>query len=203
MGDDKATVTLFNGINVPKKEGEILTFRQTYPHHLMTDFERFVGHENFGYYMFMVFAVKAIRQCLFTGTVPDASLVLRLLGERQGEDDLNQVVRLIQSKCILPRNDKTLFIFNVHYVPRNKFTKIDSLIDESIAILRIEFKRCMNLYCDSSRSLTNAVRNVSKAKKAKGSPRGKKGKYGDAIAVKYSKKQTDILTGWMIDHRVS
>ena len=39
----------------------------------MTDFERFIGHENFGYYIFMAFAVKAIRQCLIAETVPNAS----------------------------------------------------------------------------------------------------------------------------------
>jgi hypothetical protein len=70
--------------SIQQKKGK--TTRQTYPHHLMTDFERFIGHENFGYYIFMAFAVKAIRQCLIAETVPNASEVLKLLGERKGED---------------------------------------------------------------------------------------------------------------------
>jgi len=61
-------------------------------------------------------------------------------------------------------------------VERNLYPTTDSLIDESIQILEAELKKCLEL---------------------------KKKSTLDPIAVKYSKRQTDILTQWMIDHRVS
>ena len=61
-------------------------------------------------------------------------------------------------------------------VERNLYPTTDSLIDESIQILEAELKKCLEL---------------------------KKKSTLDPIAVKYSKRQTDILTQWMIDHWVS
>ena len=189
-----------------KKMTISLRKRETFPHHLMTDFEKFVGHENFSYYIFMAFAVKCIHQCLAAESATNSLQVSRLqmLGERSGEDALDQVVQFIQSRCISPYNQMH-FISKIHYVPRNKYWHIDSLIDESIAILRHEFKRCMG-WCGNSPptlSLTNSPSSQSLTKKAKGSPRkARKGK-SESIAVKYSKEQTDILNGWMIAHRVS
>ena len=194
-----------NEKNVSKGD---LNARCTYPHHLMTDFERFIGHENFGFYLFLVFATKAIRQSLIAGTVPNSSEVLTLLGAdasaRQGEDELDQTVRYIQSQSIESCGERS-FIRNIHFVPRGKFPEIDGLIDESIKSLRIEFKRCMAWYCDSSssKSLTNSAARATRTKQAKtGGRRGKKGK-SEAIAVKYSKEQTDTLNAWMIENVVS
>lgn len=66
-------------------------------------------------------------------------------------------------------------------VLRGNFVTTDSLVDESIQIMERELSRCL----DSQK--------VCKKKENTAEP----------IAVKYSKCQTDILTQWMIDHRVS
>jgi len=65
-------------------------------------------------------------------------------------------------------------------VHRGMFPSTDSLVDETIAILQHEIKRCKSLKQCAS----------------------KKKPIQEPIAVKYSKYQTDILTQWMIDNRV-
>jgi len=65
-------------------------------------------------------------------------------------------------------------------VRRGMFPSTDSLVDETIAILKHEIKRCKSLKQCAS----------------------KKKPIQEPIAVKYSKHQTDILTQWMIDNRV-
>ena len=52
---------------------------QPFPHHLLSDFQCFVAHECFGYYMFLCFTLKAIRICLATGTKPNESQMLTML----------------------------------------------------------------------------------------------------------------------------
>ena len=191
----------YNEVSLGKR---IANDRRTFPHHEMTEFERFIGHENFGFYLYIAFTVKGIRQCLLSGTVPNASQVLLVLGRNQGENELKTVAHFIQSRCI-PSYGNVTFVPNVHDLPRGKFMDTDSLIDESIYILRKEFARCMTWYCQSSSSqpLTNSAARATRTKRLK--PLTRKGKNGKsiAIAVKYSKHQTDILNNWMIAHRVS
>ena len=171
---------------------------RTFPHHLMTDFERFIAHENFRVFLIMAVRVKAIGQCLQAGTVPDTSEVLALCDTRQGEDELDGLAIFIQSKCI-PLLENRAFVASVHYVPRGKFVETDGLIDESIKILRQEFTRCMDWYSAKSPSQPH-LDSVDSAP----APRTKKSKKGkDVIVVKYSKCQTDILNNWMIANKVS
>jgi hypothetical protein len=82
------------------------------------------------------------------------------------------------------------------------FKVIDSLIYDSIRILRGELRRCLNWYTDSAsdQPLSNSAARATRTKRMKPNP--KQGKKSEAIAVKYSKHQTDILNGWMINHRV-
>lgn len=65
-----------------------------------------------------------------------------------------------------------------HTFVRGRYLITDSLIDDTLEALEVELERCIEL---------------SKGKK-------KEGKH-EPIAVKYSKRQTDILTDWMIEHR--
>jgi hypothetical protein len=176
---------------------------ETFPHHLMSEFERFVGHENFGFFVFLAFSLKAIRQCLIARTVPNESEILLLLGRRKGEDELNACVRLIQSKCIRFLGDRE-FTYNIHFVPRGEFSATDSLIDESISIIRSEFEKYLRWYSDSmsSQPLVNSNGRAIRIKRKKVNPTGAITFDSEAIAVKYSKFQTDILTNWMIEHKV-
>ena len=179
--------------------------REPFPHHLMSDFQRFVGHEYFSHYLFLVFSVKAIHQSLIAETVPNESEVLVALGERRGEDELQEVARFIQNRFI-PNLDNRTFILNVHCIPTGMFRGTDSLIYESIKILRGEIRRCLQFYTDSASDhpLSNSSpARSSGTKRMKANPKtGKKSK-SESIAVKYSKGQTDILNGWMMGHRVS
>lgn len=67
-------------------------------------------------------------------------------------------------------------------ISRGDFPTTDSLIDESIIILEQELSWCLDLQ--------NKAGKIPKKTLA------------EPIAIKYSKRQTDILTQWMIDHRV-
>jgi hypothetical protein len=195
--NDNATVIL-----TEKKTRKI----ETFPHHLMSDFERFIGHENFDFFLFLAFTIKAIQQCLMAQTVPNESEILLLLGERRGEDELLQTVRFIQSSHIPPLLKDRKFIPNIHFVPRGKFKAIDSLMDESIGILRAEFEKYMTWYSDSASSqpLVNSSARAIRIKRSKPNTKAKDGKHSEseAIAVKYSKFQTDVLNNWMIEHKV-
>jgi hypothetical protein len=177
----------------------------TFPHHLMTEFARFIGHENFGFFLFLAFTIKAIRQCLISRTVPNESEILLLLGERRGEDELLQTVRFIQSSHISPLLKDRKFVSNVHFVPRGAFPATDSLIDESISILKSEFEKYMRWYsdCASSRPLVNSNGSAGRMKRSKPDSKVGKSSESEAIAVKYSKFQTDVLNNWMIEHKVS
>lgn len=176
--------------------------RDPFPHHLMSEFQCFIGHEYFPNYLFLVFSIKAIRQSFLARTVPNESEVLVALGERRGEDDLLELSRFIQSRFI-PLLDSRTFIPNVHYVPVGMYKVTDSLIFDSIRILRVELRRCLQWYTDSAsdQPLSNSAARATRTKRMKPNP--KQGKKSEAIAVKYSKQQTDILNGWMINHRVS
>lgn len=95
-------------------------------------------------------------------------------------------------------------------LPRGLFPFTDALVDETIDSLVAEFDRCVSFVQGTNAANGNNADddNVApSAKKArKKPPKGKKKAGGNAsqsIAVKYSKEQTDILTDWMIQNRVS
>ena len=97
-------------------------------------------------------------------------------------------------------------------LPRGLFPYTDALVDETIDSLLAEFERCLSIVQG-----TNAIGGnngdddydtvAPSAKKARKKPPKSKRKVGgnasQSIAVKYSKQQTDILTDWMIQNRVS
>lgn len=97
-------------------------------------------------------------------------------------------------------------------LPRGLFPYTDALVDETIDSLVAEFNRCLLIVQG-----TNAIGGnngdddddtaAPSAKKARKKPPKSKRKVGgnasQSIAVKYSKQQTDILTDWMIQNRVS
>jgi len=88
-------------------------------------------------------------------------------------------------------------------LPRGLFPYADALVDETIDSLVAEFDRCLSIIAQA----TGGDDGAPSAKKARRKPpKGKKKAGGNAsqsIAVKYSKQQTDILTDWMIQNRVS
>ena len=95
-------------------------------------------------------------------------------------------------------------------LPRGLFPYTDALVDETIDSLVAEFDRCLSIVQGANAANGNNADDddvAPSAKKArKKPPKGKKkagGNPSQSIAVKYSKEQTDILTDWMIQNRVS
>ncbi len=162
-------------------------------HQQMSEFQRFIAHQDFGLYILLASKVKVIRNNLLCGTVPDTLDVVSIthIESREGKNEVDEMANLIQTRLLLGSNTK-INISNV-IVPRGTFYRTDDLMEESIVSLTREFNKCMTWY--------NALKEQSPPK----SPPKKKGKKrnNDAIVVKYSKRQTDILTNWMIDHKVS
>jgi hypothetical protein len=72
-------------------------------------------------------------------------------------------------------------------IARGSYPMTDSLIDDSFAILQREFDRCQ--------------RNGDSNKKARRGSSSQSKKAKEAIAIKYSKWQTDVLMQWVIEHK--
>lgn len=167
----------------------------------MNAFQRFIAHEDFGLFILLASKVKIIRKNLLSGTVPNQSDVITIthIQSRKGVNEANVAGKFIQSTLLLGP-DARVDIKSLA-VPRGTFKITDDLMKESIISLAREFNRCMTWY--------NALRGQSlpkspsrKRMKLNDDQRGNI-KANDAIAVKYSKYQTDILTNWMIAHKVS
>ena len=95
-------------------------------------------------------------------------------------------------------------------LPRGLFPYTDALVDETIDSLVAEFDRCLSIAQGTNAADGNNADDddvaPSTKKARKKPPKGKKkvgGNASQSIAVKYSKEQTDILTDWMIQNRVS
>ena len=173
-----------------------------FPYNSMTKFELFVGHEDFPLFLAWSTKVKVIYSCFIAQTVPSSSEILALYETRQGEDDLHDMACFIQSKCIRAINGRT-FIPHIHFVPKGAFADVDSWIDASIFVLILEFKRCMDWYVSESfmQPLLKTTFRATKMPKLEYDYRDDAA--NEAIAVKYAKFQTDILTNWVIDNVVS
>ena len=172
---------------------------QPFPHHLLSDFQCFVAHECFGYYMFLCFTLKAIRICLATGTKPNESEMLNMLTTKQGEDDLSKFVIHLQTSLIKIPNKE--FNPRVHRLYKGKNKLIDGLMLQAIGVLRGELSKCFDLYQKGSGN-KDSLTSPPKIKRTRNAGKGGGKKKSDAIAVKYSKAQTDILNAWMIENKV-
>ncbi|GFH55132.1 hypothetical protein CTEN210_11608 [Chaetoceros tenuissimus] len=171
---------------------------QPFPHHLLSDFQCFVAHECFGYYMFLCFTLKAIRICLATGTKPNESEMLTMLTSKQGEDDLNKFVIHLQTSLIKIPNKE--FNPRVHLLYKGKNKLVDGLMFQAIGVLRGELSKCFDLYQKGSEN-KDSLTSPPKIKRTRNVGKGGGKKKSDAIAVKYSKAQTDILNAWMIENK--
>lgn len=153
----------------------------------MNDFDRFVGHEDFARLVTVAAKVKALRTAIIgeNGGIPDSSIMSLSADPRSNE--VEETANVIRQNV---RTDDSTTV-----VPRGMFPQTDSMVDEAIGSLAKELDRCL--------TVQNEVSANRKKNRVVRSPRRKKkrGEGGEAIAVKYSKGQTDILTDWMIRHR--
>ena len=145
---------IYRTIDINRLEGEN---RERHEPFSMSDFDKLVNHEDFHKVVLLAAKVKALRSTLNKKSAPSTTQI------QQGIKEFTSAIQM--------RLASSTFV-----VERNLYPTTDSLIDDSIQILEVELKKCLEL---------------------------KKKSTLDPIAVKYSKRQTDILTQWMIDHRVS
>ncbi len=170
-------------------------------HESLSDFQRFLFHQDFGLFILLATKVKIIRKNLVSGTIPNASDVITIthIQSRKGQKEVDEAAKLIQSKLFIGGGDD--FNFTKIVLPRGTCKVTDDLMKESIISLAREFNRCMTWYnAFKGQSLTKSP---PRKRVRLNIERREKKKSNEAIAVKYSKHQTDILTNWMIDHVVS
>jgi hypothetical protein len=102
-------------------------------------------------------------------------------------------------------------------IPRGVFPITDSIMDDSLETLQNEMDRCYRCLeevqeqghgvATTSSAMVTTVPTVTASNdstttnKTKAAPKKKGNKKKDAIAVKYSKRQTDILMNWMIENK--
>jgi hypothetical protein len=201
-------LTLATTYQAPKKKNRkivIFGLNDFSSHENSSEFQRFIAHQDFGLFILLASKVKIIRNNLICGTTPSASDVISVTyaETRKCKDEANEIAKFIQTTLLLGPN-VNINIDSV-IIPKGTFLKTDLLIKESIISLSKEFNRCMTWY----NALKEASPPVSPPKKRikindsiKESKKKETGK-GKPIAVKYSKRQTDILTSWMIAHIVS
>lgn len=171
-------------------------------------FQGFIAHESLGRFLFLASKVKSLRLSFIAKTVPNPSEVSILLDskhkqmQKYEEDEMASFVRL----KLLGRSFEQLSLNNVNHSGGGSVTNerqrfLDSLMYDSIEVLVKDLDKCMKWYVrvSTSQSLVNSSARVTRIP-----VKGKKPKKGasDAIAIKYSKEQTDILTNWMIENKV-
>jgi len=206
----KATFKTFT-TSLSKPQEEVMTSRQTKTEENetgledcrtknMTPFQQFIAHQDFGIFILLATKVKIIRNNLISGTVPNKSDVLTVahIESRKGENEVKDTAKFIQTKLLFGSKYASINIPNI-IIPKGKFKLTDDLMKESIVSLVREFNRCMTWY----NAFIDKSLPMSPPRKRSRLSNDRKKKNGDAIAVKYSKYQTDILTNWMIEHRVS
>eukprot|EP00592_Proboscia_alata_P010368 CAMPEP_0194357730 /NCGR_PEP_ID=MMETSP0174-20130528/5167_1 /TAXON_ID=216777 /ORGANISM="Proboscia alata, Strain PI-D3" /LENGTH=760 /DNA_ID=CAMNT_0039127871 /DNA_START=51 /DNA_END=2333 /DNA_ORIENTATION=+ len=157
----------------------------------LNEFDRVVGHEDFGQIICLAAKVKAAH---FISVLPssqpwektsDLSFLTVGVPKKDHVDQTLLKMRLFNGPAALPKSKATI-------VPRGMFSQTDSLVDAAIEGLTGEFQRCLTFLGNNGPSTINKKREKNNA--TSDGPT-------ESVAVKYSKRQTDILTNWMIEHR--
>ena len=180
--------------------GPIVFFDEDHPACRYNELQRFVAHENFDIFILLASKVKIIRNDLYCCHVPDTSevLTIRHIQSRKGEDETHDVAKLIQMKLLLDSKSTVDDLDHV-ILPYGVYERTDVMMDNSIDALCLEFNKCMTWYC----AITNQCFPKPPPRKKYRVERNVIREPGEGIVVKYSKRQTDILTNWMIENRVS
>lgn len=172
--------------------------------HNISEFDRIIGHADFGCFIILSYKIKLVRYFLSSGnTMQNEAEIMSLdhLDAKVGGTQVANLIELIRLKLASKTfkqkyGDVGKFLSNI---PRGVYPLTDNLMDESIEALKNELQMC--IYLRSIMTNTCSVKCSSNIR----TPKRKKLSegLGDAIAIKYSKRQTDILTDWMIENKVS
>lgn len=148
------------------------------------DMDSFLCHEDFGKVLRLAFQVKvlAARRKGTSVAIPGAECLT--------DAQWNEVVKSIIQHSLSKRLGSATTV-----ITRGQSPKTDHLIDKAISSFTLQLEE--GGYRNASGNDQEDI-----AKNAASLDLSDNKSCGDGVAVKYSKKQTDILTQWMIDHRV-
>ena len=188
----------------------------------LNEFDRFVGHQDFEKFVELAYKVKVMRHAIVSKSInqkldKDLSTLSHDYHVENGsrvENRFAKTTKFIRKHAMTEKLEDN---GNDSKIMRGVFPRTDSLFDETINALTQEFEDCKIYYSSlkndgtafakaskpeldiSDADQENSI-SVSRKKKQNGT-NGNTSK--EAIAIKYSKYQTDILTEWMVQHRVS
>lgn len=163
------------------------------------DFDLTLNHEDFDKLLSISTKVKILRK-----QIQDLSSLKPSYIKFNPEKIHNDVKAIVSAMRQQKTGNSTSLI------KRGQFPETDSIIDEALKQLDIDLKKCLLTLIHLKRKnqqqqqyLQQEGSDEPDTKKRKSNNKKGKQKKGEAIAVKYSKYQTDILTNWMIQNRVS
>jgi len=145
------------------------------------EFNLMVSHQDFQYILVLSSKIKAMKKYI-DGSSPMPSKN-NLSYKVEANKNIKDIWENIRLKASPDGNTKIIL--------RGTHKETDSLIDDALQILKNQLHECIQ----SIQKMANDERKPRKKAKSKESQ-------NDAIAIKYSKKQTDVLIKWMIDNRV-
>lgn len=188
----------------------------------LNEFDRFVGHQDFERFVELAYKVKVMRHAIALKSINqnlDQNISAFSNDHSVGDDSrvenrFTKTTNFIRKHTMSEKLDDDGIDSKIM---RGVFPRTDSLFDETINALTQEFENC-KIHYSSLKNKTTAIEKPSKTevdisdadqersvhasrKKQKNMTDGNSSK--EAIAIKYSKYQTDILTEWMVQHRVS
>ena len=146
------------------------------------DMDLVLLHVDFPKLLELAARVKQARKVLIDS--PDCPATVRGTFKKS---EIKQVIGRIHDQLLQrPPNPRNA-------IHRGHFPIIDSTIDDAVATLQREWDH-LSAYIEQAQATKSKQAKQDKSSKKRG--RAKK----EAIAIKYSKWQTDILMAWMIDH---
>jgi hypothetical protein len=159
---------------VPSSENPPALAEEPVPTQYLDDVDRMVCHEDFPLLLALAAKVKGMRESM-TQEAPSPGVQHMDPGQVLGAVDR------IQARFMFKGQVNSVVI-------KGMYPLTDSMMDESFHILQKELERCEAWY-----DLKKKARTAHSKRRTTGDD--------EAIAVKYSKWQTDILMDWMIAHK--
>jgi len=186
------------------------TTHQPNPSPRPNQFHRFISHQHFELFLLLAAKVKLLRQALATNSPPHHPHLLALDHSTHAvrSTEVSNTARFFRTTLVpsLPGGGPFPPL-----IPQGVYPSTDRLMEEAMGAMAAEYGRCAVWYAARGGGRPGVELGLARArggKRAKvgggkvGAGKGSGRPGGDAIAVKYSKRQTDVLTDWMIDHKV-
>jgi hypothetical protein len=159
----------------------------------LTDFQRFIAHEDFQMFLLLATKVKIVHKDLASETVPQP-FTLDNLQSTKGEDSVSKTARFIQVLLVFDSHPALIQNHSSILIRKGTFKSTDLMVTELIVSLTNEFDRCMTSY-DAMKMKSVPIPPARKKRKT--------AKQQKRFEEKFPKWKQDILINWMIDNIVS